>query len=208
MASALLPKHLTPLPCLLSHINWLPHHPLIISTSRQNMLPLLPPHLCDHPSLCFHTPTPPYASASPPHPFHSLPCSRSPHAFMICLQFCHPMSALTHPYTFQPPLLTILMLPQHHQDMSPTLPTHVPLTPAAYVAYAPAGPSRYSTNAATPCPPSPILTLLPPAAYNAYALPGPSRYATNTATPFTPSPILTLPPTLSSLPLTIHTILY
>ncbi|MBW0515828.1 hypothetical protein O181_055543 [Austropuccinia psidii MF-1] len=49
--------HLTPLPCLLLRMNWLLHHPLIISASSQDMLPILPMHLHNHPSLRFGTAT-------------------------------------------------------------------------------------------------------------------------------------------------------
>ncbi|MBW0492556.1 hypothetical protein O181_032271 [Austropuccinia psidii MF-1] len=77
----------------------------------------------------------------------------------------------THPsLCFSTPLLTILPLLQDPQYMPPMLPPYVLphpslhfCTPAAYHAYAPAGTSRYASNAATPCPPSPILTLPPPA---------------------------------------------
>ncbi|MBW0511162.1 hypothetical protein O181_050877 [Austropuccinia psidii MF-1] len=67
-----------------------------------------------------------------------------------------PISTLTTPCTSTPPL-NMLMLPQDHQDMPPTLPPH-----ATYNPYAPAGPSRYASNTSTPCPPSSILILLHP----------------------------------------------
>ncbi|MBW0499165.1 hypothetical protein O181_038880 [Austropuccinia psidii MF-1] len=61
----------------------------------------------------------------------------------------------------------MLMLLQHPQDMPLTpahhLRAHPSLhfcTPATYHAYAPAAPSRYFYNTATPCLPSPILMLL------------------------------------------------
>ncbi|MBW0579820.1 hypothetical protein O181_119535 [Austropuccinia psidii MF-1] len=127
MTSTPQPNHLTSLPLLLPCMNWLWNHRLIISTSRQNMLPLLPLHLHDHPSLRFRTPTE-----------SSLP-------------------------------LTMLMLLQEPQDMPPTLPPHVHphpslcfCTPTAYHPYFPAGPSRYASDATTPCPPSPILMILHP----------------------------------------------
>ncbi|MBW0515829.1 hypothetical protein O181_055544 [Austropuccinia psidii MF-1] len=92
------------------------------------------------------------------------------------------------------------------------------LTPTAYHAYTPTGPSRYASNAATPFAPSPILTVRqdlqdihlklpahvhphpslcfrpsPLATYHSYAPAGPSRYASKAATPGPYSPILTLP---------------
>ncbi|MBW0475407.1 hypothetical protein O181_015122 [Austropuccinia psidii MF-1] len=55
--------HLPPLPCLLSHINWLLH--LTILTLTQSLaLPPLPDHVFHIPSLPFHT---------PPHDLHDLP---------------------------------------------------------------------------------------------------------------------------------------
>ncbi|MBW0477710.1 hypothetical protein O181_017425 [Austropuccinia psidii MF-1] len=56
MSPAPLPDHLTPLPCLISLMNWLLHHLLIISASSQDMFPLLPLPLHNHPSLRFCTP--------------------------------------------------------------------------------------------------------------------------------------------------------
>ncbi|MBW0495324.1 hypothetical protein O181_035039 [Austropuccinia psidii MF-1] len=69
MTPSPLPDHLTPLPCLLSHMNWLLHHLLIISSSSQDMLPLLPLPLQNNPSLRFHTPTTPsqFPPMLPPH---------------------------------------------------------------------------------------------------------------------------------------------
>ncbi|MBW0516113.1 hypothetical protein O181_055828 [Austropuccinia psidii MF-1] len=83
MTSSLPPDHLTPLPCLLSCMKWLLYHPLIISASRKDRLPLL--------SLPLHN-----------HPFLHLPCSCSRCTLMICLQHCHPMSSLTHAYALEP----------------------------------------------------------------------------------------------------------
>ncbi|MBW0540086.1 hypothetical protein O181_079801 [Austropuccinia psidii MF-1] len=57
MTSALPPDHLTPFQCLLSCMNRLLHHLLIIFSSIQDMLPLLPPHLHHNPSFHFHHPT-------------------------------------------------------------------------------------------------------------------------------------------------------
>ncbi|MBW0556305.1 hypothetical protein O181_096020 [Austropuccinia psidii MF-1] len=71
--------------------------------------------------------------------------------------------------------LTMLMLPQHPLDMPLTLPPKVrPHPSAAYHSYAPAAPSRYASEASTPCLPPHILTLphpclIFPASYHAYA---------------------------------------
>ncbi|MBW0558182.1 hypothetical protein O181_097897 [Austropuccinia psidii MF-1] len=94
MTSAPLPDHLTPLPCLILHMNWVLHHPRIISSSSQDILPLLPPHLHNHPHLILSTSYHDYSSAAPsrydsdgttpspasplPHLLCTLPCSRSP----------------------------------------------------------------------------------------------------------------------------------
>ncbi|MBW0523376.1 hypothetical protein O181_063091 [Austropuccinia psidii MF-1] len=58
----------------------------------------------------------------------------------------------------------MLKLPPHPHDMPPTLQHHVlphpslnMHTPTTYHAYAPAVPSRYASDAGTPCPPSPYL---------------------------------------------------
>ncbi|MBW0506541.1 hypothetical protein O181_046256 [Austropuccinia psidii MF-1] len=66
------------------------------------------------------------------------------------------MPTLTNPYTSAHPLLTMLILPQHPQDMPPTVPPDVHphpslhfRAPAAYHAYAPTRPYRYASNART-----------------------------------------------------------
>ncbi|MBW0519523.1 hypothetical protein O181_059238 [Austropuccinia psidii MF-1] len=59
MTPAPLPDHMTPLPCLISLMNWLLHHLLIISARSQDMLPLLPLPLHNFPSLPFRTPAAP-----------------------------------------------------------------------------------------------------------------------------------------------------
>ncbi|MBW0463734.1 hypothetical protein O181_003449 [Austropuccinia psidii MF-1] len=59
MTPAPLPDHLTPLPCLISLMNWLLHHLLITFSSSHNILPLLPLPLHNHPSLRFCTPAAP-----------------------------------------------------------------------------------------------------------------------------------------------------
>ncbi|MBW0491534.1 hypothetical protein O181_031249 [Austropuccinia psidii MF-1] len=71
MTPAPLSDHLTPLPCLISLMSWLLHHPLIISASSQYMLPLL-----HFPSTITH----PYASTPLLHP-HDLPLTLPPHIF-------------------------------------------------------------------------------------------------------------------------------
>ncbi|MBW0460817.1 hypothetical protein O181_000532 [Austropuccinia psidii MF-1] len=120
-------------------MNWLPHHPLLISTSGkwlslgQDMLPLPPTHLRNHPSLGFHT-------------------------LMICLQPRHGISSLTHPYAFTPP-----PCPNYMPLMLPLMLSHPHLIfSTAYYAHTPAALSQYSSDTATPCPPSPILMLLHP----------------------------------------------
>ncbi|MBW0506683.1 hypothetical protein O181_046398 [Austropuccinia psidii MF-1] len=148
MTPALLPDHLTPLPFLISLINWLLHHLLIISARRQDILPLLPLALHNHPSLCFCTPTAPSDTATPylPSPIFTLwhPC----HTLMISLQHCHHMSTLTHPYASAPP-------PCHH-NFPPTLPPHVHPHPSLRLPC-----SRFTSDASTTCPPSPPqLTML------------------------------------------------
>ncbi|MBW0502452.1 hypothetical protein O181_042167 [Austropuccinia psidii MF-1] len=105
------------------------------------MLPLLPTHLRNHLSLCFRTPT----SSSLLHP-HDIP------------------SSTTHTHTSAPLPLIMLMLPPCPHDMPPTPPPHLQPCPSlcfhtAYHAQAPSGPSQYASDAATPCPPSPILML-------------------------------------------------
>ncbi|MBW0467059.1 hypothetical protein O181_006774 [Austropuccinia psidii MF-1] len=82
MTSVPLSDHLTPLPCLLSCMNWLLHHLLIISTRSQDMIPLLPPHLPNHPSLHFHTPAATPCPPSPPQHPQDLPQMPPPH---LCL---------------------------------------------------------------------------------------------------------------------------
>ncbi|MBW0556388.1 hypothetical protein O181_096103 [Austropuccinia psidii MF-1] len=153
MISAPPPDHLTPLPCLLSCMNLLLHHPLIISSSKglhlgQDMLPLPPMHLCNLLSLRF----------CPPNPlFRTL---------MIFLQYHPSISSMTHPYASAPLPLIMLMLPPHPHDMPPMLPNHLQPYPylifsTAYHAHAPSVLSQYASNTTTPCPPSPLaLTML------------------------------------------------
>ncbi|MBW0490212.1 hypothetical protein O181_029927 [Austropuccinia psidii MF-1] len=126
---------------------------LMLPQDPQDMPPMLPPHVLPHP--------------------HHLPCLCSCRNLKICLQSRHPMSALTHPYASSHLPLTMLTLPQDPQDMPPKPATHLHdhpslhlCTPSAYHAYTPAGPSRYASNASTPCLPSPILMLT-----HAYQLP-------------------------------------
>ncbi|MBW0475364.1 hypothetical protein O181_015079 [Austropuccinia psidii MF-1] len=77
MTSSLTPDNLTPFPCLLPCMNWLPHHLLIISASGQEMLQHLAPHLCNHPSLHFCTPYHAYTPAVP-HRYVSDPAPQFP----------------------------------------------------------------------------------------------------------------------------------
>ncbi|MBW0531897.1 hypothetical protein O181_071612 [Austropuccinia psidii MF-1] len=107
MTHLLLPDHLTPVPCLLSHMNWLLHHLLIISSSSQDMLPHLPLPLHNHPSLRFCTPAAPTSfpsDASTPYPPSLILMLPHLHRTLtISLQICNCMSTLTHTYASAPP---------------------------------------------------------------------------------------------------------
>ncbi|MBW0483197.1 hypothetical protein O181_022912 [Austropuccinia psidii MF-1] len=100
MTSAPPPDHLTPLPCLLSSMNWLPHPHLILSDPSHAYVPAPPSR---------------YASAVvPPYlPPHFLPSLHSHGSLKIFLQCRHLISALTPPYASTPPLLNMLILPLH-----------------------------------------------------------------------------------------------
>ncbi|MBW0537320.1 hypothetical protein O181_077035 [Austropuccinia psidii MF-1] len=138
MTSTPPPEHLTPLPCLLLGINWLPHHPLIISASGQDMLQLLPPHPHLILSAAYHASAP--AAPSRYDPGTTTPCLPSP-----ILMLLHPQD------------MALKLAP--HLWTNPSLRFG---TRSAYHAYAPAAPSRYASDTSTPCPPSPILTLPQP----------------------------------------------
>ncbi|MBW0484555.1 hypothetical protein O181_024270 [Austropuccinia psidii MF-1] len=64
MTPALPPGHITPLPFFLSGLDLLPHPRLLLPMLSMlrcphrppDKVPKLPPHLCPHHSLCFHTP--------------------------------------------------------------------------------------------------------------------------------------------------------
>ncbi|MBW0490211.1 hypothetical protein O181_029926 [Austropuccinia psidii MF-1] len=82
MTSARPPNHLIPLPCLLSHMNWIPHQPPKYA-STPTTAPLQSPILTfPHPHLILSTAYHAYAPASPasplPYLLHSVPCSRFP----------------------------------------------------------------------------------------------------------------------------------
>ncbi|MBW0477477.1 hypothetical protein O181_017192 [Austropuccinia psidii MF-1] len=91
----------------------------------------------------------------------------------ICFHCCHCPSTITHPYTSTPLLhphdfpLTVLThlyalapLPHPH-DFPQPLPPHVhPHSSLCF--HTPAAPSEFPYNAASACPPSPILTILHP----------------------------------------------
>ncbi|MBW0553083.1 hypothetical protein O181_092798 [Austropuccinia psidii MF-1] len=88
MTSAPPPGHLTPLPCLLSCLNWLPHPRLILLTLSMLMCPHHPPD---------ETPTlpSPLLMLSHPHPYHlyarGVPSSLCSHgALPTCLQHSLP----------------------------------------------------------------------------------------------------------------------
>ncbi|MBW0495369.1 hypothetical protein O181_035084 [Austropuccinia psidii MF-1] len=169
MSSAPPPDHLTPFPCLLSCMTWLPQHlrlryastPSIThfctsTTMHRTMHTLLKaspdvllswePHLGDQPYLFFFTPY---------------------HAYTTTVPYRY-MYDLIHPYASSPLPLTMLMLFQCPVDMHMTPPPllalpgpHLILS-AAYHAYAPTVPYRYVSDPGTPCPPSAILALLNP----------------------------------------------
>ncbi|MBW0473164.1 hypothetical protein O181_012879 [Austropuccinia psidii MF-1] len=62
---------------------------LMLLQHPQDIPPMLAPHLCVHQSLHLH--------------FHR--------TLKICLQRCHPMSALTHPHAPTPPPYLLRLLP-------------------------------------------------------------------------------------------------
>ncbi|MBW0478620.1 hypothetical protein O181_018335 [Austropuccinia psidii MF-1] len=98
----------------------------------------------------------------------------------------HHICPITHPCAAAAPHLTMLTLLQC------TLELHLFHQPffilsAAYNAYAPAVPYRYSSDPATPS-----LSFCTPNAYHAYAGAVPYIYASDPATPSLPSPILPL----------------
>ncbi|MBW0475551.1 hypothetical protein O181_015266 [Austropuccinia psidii MF-1] len=84
MTSSLPPDYLTPLPCLLSHINWLPH-PLLIPSSPQHAYTPSPPSRY---ASVAAPPYPPHTSTPLPHPQPSLQHLTSLAIFMLtlCLQ--------------------------------------------------------------------------------------------------------------------------
>ncbi|MBW0481762.1 hypothetical protein O181_021477 [Austropuccinia psidii MF-1] len=127
MTSALPPDHLTPLPCLLLRMNWLPHQPLIISTRGQDILPH--PHLIL--SAAYHAYSPKVLSRYDSDT--ATPASSSPQLTMLTLPLHPQYMPLTLPPYVRPhpslrfctPPLTMLMLPKDPQGMPPMLPTHV-----------------------------------------------------------------------------------
>ncbi|MBW0481750.1 hypothetical protein O181_021465 [Austropuccinia psidii MF-1] len=185
---------------LQSPILTLLHPHLILSAAYHDSAPKAPSTYASDTS----PPCPPSPILRLPHPRH-LPCLCSCRILKICLQHCHPMSSLTHPYASAHP--------QHPQDMPPTLPPNVCphpslhfRTPSTYHAYSPTGPSIYAPTLNHHVHPDPYLHFLTPAAYHAYVPIAPSRYASDAATQCPPSPILT--PALSSLPLTMLMLMY
>ncbi|MBW0469577.1 hypothetical protein O181_009292 [Austropuccinia psidii MF-1] len=111
MTSSLPPDHLNSFACILSWMNWLPHHLLIISSSGkflflgQDMLPILLPHVCHNPLLCFRHPASYNAYA--------------PAGFSRCL-FTSGTASLQSP---------LLMLPYHHLTLSAPYHTYAPAVP-------------------------------------------------------------------------------
>ncbi|MBW0578702.1 hypothetical protein O181_118417, partial [Austropuccinia psidii MF-1] len=106
MTSTPPPGHLSPLPCLLSCLNWLLNPCLMIPTLSMLMLPrrspdetpTLPPHLRPHHSLCFHTPGLTISMlVECPHPYAHVVPSR------------HASDTACHPYTRGVP-------PRHSSD--------------------------------------------------------------------------------------------
>ncbi|MBW0517808.1 hypothetical protein O181_057523 [Austropuccinia psidii MF-1] len=91
MTYTLLPDHLTPLPCLLSHMNWLPHPCLILYNPYHAYAPA-PPWPLSPTLTTYHanTPTAPsrYASDATLTPFYAsshLPSLHSCRALKICI---------------------------------------------------------------------------------------------------------------------------
>ncbi|MBW0529123.1 hypothetical protein O181_068838 [Austropuccinia psidii MF-1] len=109
----------------------LPLTMLMLLQDPQDMPPTLPPDVLPHPSLRFCTPAAPSRYASDT-------------ATQYMPRHCLTTSTLIHTYTSSPLPPTMLMFPQHPQDMPPTLPPNVrphPSSPplifsAAYHAYA------------------------------------------------------------------------
>ncbi|MBW0529118.1 hypothetical protein O181_068833 [Austropuccinia psidii MF-1] len=136
------------------------------------------------------------------------------------------MPTLTHELTSAPPPNHLCQPPKYASTPATAplksliltlLHPHLILS-ATHHAYAPAAPSRYDSDTATPTSSSPQLTMLTlspnphdipltlpphvfphpslhsrrPASYHAYAPTEPSRYASDSATPCLPSPILML----------------
>ncbi|MBW0469073.1 hypothetical protein O181_008788 [Austropuccinia psidii MF-1] len=99
MTSSLPSDHLTCLPCLLLCMNWLQHHPLIISASGQDMLPLPPPHLQNHPHLILSAAYHAYAPTAPSR-YDSDATTPSPASpVLMLLQPCLICSAAYHAHT-------------------------------------------------------------------------------------------------------------
>ncbi|MBW0554219.1 hypothetical protein O181_093934 [Austropuccinia psidii MF-1] len=105
----------------------LPHHHLIFTTAYHAHAPTVLSQYASNAS----TPCPPSTILMLPHHFH-LPCPQDMPPTLP------PHLCPTHPYTSEPPPLTIIMLPQHPQHMPPMLPPHVHrhhIFSAAYYAY-------------------------------------------------------------------------
>ncbi|MBW0484834.1 hypothetical protein O181_024549 [Austropuccinia psidii MF-1] len=118
MSSAPPPGHLSPLPCPLSRLNWIPHCRLILPTLSMLMCRhcppdetlTLPPYLFPHHSLCFHTPAltiftlaecPPDMAPTPPPSRHGSDAVYHPYACGVPSQ--HGFNAVYHPYALVMP---------------------------------------------------------------------------------------------------------
>ncbi|MBW0581823.1 hypothetical protein O181_121538 [Austropuccinia psidii MF-1] len=74
----------------------------------------------------------------------------STRTLMISLQCCHPILILTHPYNSAPPWLTVLTLQLRPHDSPLKQPPQVSPHPHRLPC------SRFPSDAATTCPPSPL----------------------------------------------------
>ncbi|MBW0462276.1 hypothetical protein O181_001991 [Austropuccinia psidii MF-1] len=81
------PDHLTPLTCLLSHLNWLPH-PSLILPDPQHAYVHSPPSRCDSDT----------APSSPPSPLLTLPHPATYHPYAHVVPCRHASDATYQPY--------------------------------------------------------------------------------------------------------------
>ncbi|MBW0511299.1 hypothetical protein O181_051014 [Austropuccinia psidii MF-1] len=142
MTSTPLSENIPPLPCLLLHMNWLPHSLLIISASDHA-------YAYYNIAFCIYSTYHPYASTPQPHHLCSLPCLGSCKA-LSCSQFTililmnqfllispiYHLSAHTHigfcftastslPYNMLTLSHSCLIILKTYHDWDPALPYHV-----------------------------------------------------------------------------------